>query len=144
MNARDAERRFENVFPDGGSMPPNYVEHYIDNDSEKLIIVVTDDRKDIRQYYIDLIGENYSEYVGFDKHELAYEELVRISEEAVSYLNSEGYKCSEVTFSEIGNIIALYVNDENKGACGLADELSEKYGIWVLIEIGGDVELVHE
>ena len=142
ISASDAEKRFESVFSESGSLPASYVSHHIDKDTEKLVIVVTDDRETAKRRYIDLIGENYSERIEFDKHELSRSELMRISEQAGSYIKAKGYEYTGGSFAETGNIISFYVNDENKAACALANELSDKFGIRVIIEIGGDVELM--
>ena len=139
--ASGAEKRFEEVFADAGSLPANYVDRRIEGDPEKLVIVVTDDRPSAKQRYVELLGEEYADLIGFEKYELSEAELGQVIDEIGAYLNARGFEYNTIHASE-GNIILFGVNDENKDACDLADEISSSFGVQVIIEITPDVELV--
>lgn len=141
--ASSAEKRFAEVFADAASLPAGYFDRRIDGEPEKLVIVVTDDRASVKQRYVELLGEEYADLIVLEKHELSDAELGSLIDEIGSYLNARGFKYNTISTSE-GNIIQFGVNEANREACNLADEISESFGVHVIIEIVGDIELVSD
>lgn len=141
--ASSAEKRFAEVFADAASLPAGYFDRRIDGEPEKLVIVVADDRASVKQRYIELLGEEYADLIVLEKHELSDAELGSLIDEIGSYLNARGFKYNAINTSE-GNVVQFGVNEANREACNLADEISESFGVHVIIEIAGDVELLSD
>ena len=141
--AASAEKRFAEVFAEAGSLPASYVDRRVEGEPEKLVIVVTDDRPSAKRRYVELLGEEYADLIGFEKYELSEAELQQVTDEIGSYLNARGFKYNTIHTSK-GNIVLFGVNEANKAAVDLADEISASFGIHVIIEIAGDVELVSD
>ncbi len=141
--ASSAEKRFAEVFADAASLPAGYFDRRIDGEPEKLVIVVTDDRASVKQRYVELLGEEYADLIVLEKHELSDAELGSLIDEIGSYLKARGFKYNAFSKSE-GNIIHFGVNEANREACNLADEISESFGVHVIIEIMGDIELLSD
>ena len=139
IDAADAEKRFSEVFADVSRLPASYASHRVDEDSGKFVIAVTDDRRVIKEQYIAALGEEYSDVIEFEKHELSEAELWRITDDAENYIKSKGYTLIGANISVTGNIINIQVDDASVGACALSDEISEKYGVRVIIECGGTI-----
>ena len=141
--ASSAEKRFAEVFAEVGSLPANYVGRRVDDGTEKLVIVVTDDRPDVKRNYVELLGDEYADLIELEKHELSESELGQLADEIISYLNARGYACNSFGTAE-GNVISVGVNEKNRDACVLADEISKSFGVHVIIEVMSDVELVSD
>ena len=139
--AASAEKRFAKLVSEGAQLPASYVDRRVDGETNKLVISVTDMRPSATGRYVELLGEEYADLLEFEVYELSQEELGEIFDEIGSYLNARGFKYNTIQSSE-GNIILFGVNEANKGACDLAGEISASFGVHVIIEVTGDVELV--